>query len=654
MRRTEGLLALALIFAFALCFSDFARAEDITAPVNERLAVSSGEARFTFTAPSNNLYTFSIFGAPGASGLLYAFGDSAPLASGDGFSFSARLIMGARYLLVVKNGRGGAVEIMRDALGRSFDRPIQMNNLKDGYDKVIARAYDTHWYSFTAPWSGTYTVTTTSEIDTVGYLLDEEGREITSSDDAYAPYEPNFRLEANLEAGRTYLMRVSAKGSMSGAYHLSVIEPEPGAPPLSGIALDFQELVLRSSETRQLTATVEPEGARADVKWLSTDLSVARVSGTGEGTAVAPGSCDVIAFSGEAVQSACRVTVESIPLQEVHFELDALEIPRKKSAQLGYAVMPLDASDQRMTFESSDKAVVTVDERGVVTGVSEGQAVVTVTSVDGGFESRLTVTVTRAEPVYRALLMGEQRYADGRLRIGSVNTTQGVADLLKNSGVSGGYNVTMKLDSTRKDLVAAIRNTFRDAEPTDVSLFYINCHGGFDSGRAWLELHDGSRVTAQQLEQMLRRIPGTVIVMIDCCQSGAFLSRTAHYDFNRGVLQAFTGGSATSFALSKYRVMTSSSSAQDSYRISFSGAESEAAMATVFVRALSEAGGWDLIKDRKTSLRADLDKNRTVTFEEAYRYARRRVRFYLNQSKVPVEQDVQVFPRGSMFTLFKR
>ncbi len=32
-------------------------------------------------------------------------------------------------------------EIMRDALGRSFDRPIQLNNLEDGYDKVIARAF---------------------------------------------------------------------------------------------------------------------------------------------------------------------------------------------------------------------------------------------------------------------------------------------------------------------------------------------------------------------------------------------------------------------------------------------------------------------------------------------------------------------------------
>ena len=636
---------------FALCFGLPAFADDQAVAINARLTIASGEARYTFTAPSNNLYTFRSFGAEGASGELYQDGASTSVASGVGFIFSARLITDERYLLVVKNGQGGQVEIMRDALGRSFDRPIRLSNLADGYDKVIARAYDTHWYNFTAPVSGTYVVSTSSDIDTLGVLLDADGREIASSDDAYPPFERNFRMEANLDAGETVLLRVSAKGDVTGAYHLSVIEPSPDAPALEALLLDRTALSVRAGEVTQLFAAAQPDGAQADMNWVSTDQTVAKITRQGEVIAVAPGVCDVILYAG-STQARCRVTVQSIPLQEVHFELDTLTLPRGQSAQLNYAVMPQDATDQRMTFQSSDASVAAVDADGVVTALKEGAAVVTLISADGGHESSLTVTVTRAEPVYRALLMGEQRYVDGRLRTGSVNTTQGMADLLANSGAPGGYHVTMKFDSTRKDLVQAIRTAFQDAEPTDVSLFYINCHGGYDSGRAWLELHDGSRVTAAQLEGMLRKIPGTVIVMIDCCQSGAFLSSTAHADFNRGVTQAFAKGAASGFAMSKYRVMTSSSSTQDSYRISFDGAKSEAAMSTVFVRALCEAGGWDLIKDRKTALRADLDKDRVVTFEEAYRYTRRRVKQFL--SGAAVKQDVQVFPSGSMFKLFLR
>ncbi len=651
MRRTGLLLALALMSLFVLCFGlpAFADVQDIS--INERLVVATGEARYAFTATSNNLFTFRSFGVDGASAELFQNGALTPIAGGEGFNFSARLITDAHYLLVVKNGSGGWVEIMRDALGRSYDRPIQLNNLADGYAKVIARAYDTHWYAFTAPVSGTYVVSTASDIDTLGVLLNSDGLEITSSDDAYPPYERNFRMEANLSAGETVLLRVSAKEDATGAYHLSVIEPSPGAPKLETLEISQADLAMRAGDVKQLTAAAQPDGAVADVSWVSTDQAVAKVTRQGEVIAVAPGSCDVIVYAGTA-QARCRVTVESVPLQEVHFELDTLSLPRGQSATPNYAVMPQDATDQRMTFKSSDASVASVDEDGVVTGLQEGETVVTVTSADGGHESSLTVTVTRAEPIYRALLMGEQQYLDGRLRTGSVNTTQGMADLLANSGAPGGYHVTMKFDSTRKNLVQAIQSAFRDAQPTDVSLFYINCHGGYDSGRAWLELHDGSRVTAAQLEAMLRKIPGAVIVMIDCCQSGAFLSATAHRDFNRGVMQAFSKGAASGFAMSKYRVMTSSSSTQDSYRISFNGADSEAAMSTVFVRALCEAGGWDLIKDRKTSLRADLDKDRVVTFEEAYRYTRRRVKQFL--ADATVEQDVQVFPAGSMLKMFMR
>ncbi len=350
--------------------------------------------RYTFTAPANNLYTFRSFGAEGASGILYRYGDASPIAEGEGFSFSARLISGARYLLVVKGGSGAQVEIMRDALGRSFDRPIQLGNLADGYDKVIARAYDTHWYAFTAPLTGGYVIATSSEIDTLGYLMDPSGRVLATSDDAYADYERNFLMEADLSAGQTYLLRVSARGNMTGAYHLTVLEPEAGAPALESLTMSLDRVQLRSGDVTRLSAAASPAGARALVRWVSTDLSVAKVTQEGEVIAIAPGECEVIAYAGGRAEAKCRVTVQSIPLQEVHFELDALELPRRQTAALNYAVMPLDASDQRMRFSSSDESVATVDGRGVVTAVSEGRAVITVTSVDGGRESSLTVTVT--------------------------------------------------------------------------------------------------------------------------------------------------------------------------------------------------------------------------------------------------------------------
>jgi len=59
-------------------------------------------------------------------------------------------------------------------------------------------------------------------------------------------------------------------------------------------------------------------------------------------------------------------------------------------------VAPADATDPRINWASSDKAVATV-ALGVVTPLTAGLAVITVTTVDGSFEDTCVVTVTAEE-----------------------------------------------------------------------------------------------------------------------------------------------------------------------------------------------------------------------------------------------------------------
>jgi uncharacterized protein YjdB len=63
------------------------------------------------------------------------------------------------------------------------------------------------------------------------------------------------------------------------------------------------------------------------------------------------------------------------------------------TVQLNAAVEPADATDQVVTWSSADEAVVTVDANGLVTGVGEGTANVTVTTNDGGFSATAAITV---------------------------------------------------------------------------------------------------------------------------------------------------------------------------------------------------------------------------------------------------------------------
>ncbi|MBD0401359.1 carbohydrate-binding protein [Flammeovirga sp. EKP202] len=59
-------------------------------------------------------------------------------------------------------------------------------------------------------------------------------------------------------------------------------------------------------------------------------------------------------------------------------------------------VSPINATDQTMLFTSNNINVATVNQSGVVTAVSEGTAVITATTTDGGYTATSTVTVSNS------------------------------------------------------------------------------------------------------------------------------------------------------------------------------------------------------------------------------------------------------------------
>ena len=73
---------------------------------------------------------------------------------------------------------------------------------------------------------------------------------------------------------------------------------------------------------------------------------------------------------------------------------DSIEVG--ETIELTATVYPANASNQSVTWASSDEAVATVDANGNVTGVAEGSATITATTVDGGKTDTCAITVTAA------------------------------------------------------------------------------------------------------------------------------------------------------------------------------------------------------------------------------------------------------------------
>ncbi|MCQ2077896.1 MAG: Ig-like domain-containing protein [Bacteroidaceae bacterium] len=85
---------------------------------------------------------------------------------------------------------------------------------------------------------------------------------------------------------------------------------------------------------------------------------------------------------------------EAIPVTGVSLNKNETTIEKGKTETLTATVTPNDALNPNVTWSSSNTNVATVNEDGEVTAVDGGEAIITVTTVDGSKTATCTVTVT--------------------------------------------------------------------------------------------------------------------------------------------------------------------------------------------------------------------------------------------------------------------
>ena len=170
------------------------------------------------------------------------------------------------------------------------------------------------------------------------------------------------------------------------------------------VTLDRTELTLTEGETETLTATVKPDNAdNKKVTWSSDKTEIATVDGAGKVTAVKPGEAVVTVTTEDGGKTAtCKVTVKAkaIGVTEVTLDRTELTLTEGETETLTATVRPDNADNRKVTWSSDKTEVATVDGAGRVTAVKAGEAVVTVTTEDGGKTATCKVTVkAKAVPV---------------------------------------------------------------------------------------------------------------------------------------------------------------------------------------------------------------------------------------------------------------
>ena len=149
-------------------------------------------------------------------------------------------------------------------------------------------------------------------------------------------------------------------------------------------------------QTLTITASVAPADAtNKAVTWSSSSDSIATVE-DGVVTGVAEGDATITVTTEDGGFTAtCDVTVEAatVAVTGVSVSPTSDSITIGEDLTLTATVEPENATNKTVTWSSSEATVATVED-GVVTGVSAGNATITVTTEDGGFTATCDVTVT--------------------------------------------------------------------------------------------------------------------------------------------------------------------------------------------------------------------------------------------------------------------
>lgn len=621
-----------------------------------RLAeLSRADYAFDYVPQANSNYALYIFSADGGDVHAHAelLEDENVIAEGAGHGavLSQWLVAGVNYTVRVSGSGSAMIEVARDTLSRCYSQPLTARE-NEPSQKMIAHAYDAHWYGFQAEQTGMLMLTCVPEgtdLSLNAALFDENGARIAQFENLSGGA---CMLRAATEEGRSYYLRVSAPSGGTGYYALNLHRPEEHALA----ALQFSAAGYDLTVGGELSLAEKLSGEA--LLWVSESPEIARALPDGRIVGLRPGTARITAY-GMLSEASCTVDVEFVALEDIEIAGEAIRLSVGDDAAVLVNFTPENASDQRLRYVMENPLIASVSRDGVVKGLQSGETVLTVSNARGTVSASIPVIVSPAVRKYRALLVSEENYPfeENTVRTGSKASMQAIADLLETAEFADASFVARRAeDLSKAELIAEIRSTFRNATPLDVSLLYITCHGSYEGGMSFLELSDGSSISARDLERELRAVPGTVIVLVDSCGSGGAIGAASEYEnFAKGITGAFSGAAIRG---SKYKVLASAGLDQDSYRIAFNADAGAGTMATAFARALCDGAGWDVDRGDRGTMGADSNYDGSITLDELYQYMRSRVDWYLNVASSLTgqiyRQSVQVWPEGDPFVIFRR
>jgi uncharacterized protein YjdB/Leucine-rich repeat (LRR) protein len=165
--------------------------------------------------------------------------------------------------------------------------------------------------------------------------------------------------------------------------------------PVTLITLNKATATIELDKKIGLIATIKPDNAtNKAVTWSSDNSAVATVNGNGMVTGVSTGTSTITAKTVDGgFEAKCTITVIN-PITIITLNKAIASVEAGKTVMLTATLKPDNNSNKAIAWSSNNSAIATVDNNGIVTGVSAGTATVTAKVVDESSEAKCIIMVT--------------------------------------------------------------------------------------------------------------------------------------------------------------------------------------------------------------------------------------------------------------------
>lgn len=167
------------------------------------------------------------------------------------------------------------------------------------------------------------------------------------------------------------------------------------------ITINPTHINLRVSEKTTPRVTITPDNVTdKTLTWNSSNPAVATVTDSGEITALSLGQSNITVATVNGITANCVVDVVATPVESIALNRTMATLRAEETVKIYAIIQPETATDKSIFWESNDNNIATVDENGLITGISVGNTSITANTVNGLSASCIVdVVATPAESI---------------------------------------------------------------------------------------------------------------------------------------------------------------------------------------------------------------------------------------------------------------